>query len=269
MSMCEKICLLDELIDPLGYRYVSETDIFTSTLNAWQRNFGYADIYDKLASFFNMIFDCYPVYFNYGGKTWMIEFWKGQYGITTGSEVGIYHTDKIISPAERKDTIFDAASDNELLPVKTVLYQNGIRIAGLSHIHWWHSMFSLGQFSKPKELTLEVTIYFPDLEMKDSFVDSLLYSGPGLENLKVYHDRVSLVFVSCPKQSFYRRLYRSYVLAKNRFFCRLYSFITRCFFTTYDKVLYLYYYLPFIYRRIFRLRRFGTAERFRKNSGKY
>lgn len=69
MSMCEKICLLDELIEPLGYRYVCETDIFTSTLNAWQRNFGYADIYDKLASFFNMIFDCYPVYFNYGGKT--------------------------------------------------------------------------------------------------------------------------------------------------------------------------------------------------------
>lgn len=75
-------------------------------------------------------------------------------------------------------------------------YQNGTRIAGRSNIHWWHTIFSLGQFSKPDDLTLEVTIYFPDTEMKNSFVDSLLYTGPGLERMKVYHNRVSLLFVS-------------------------------------------------------------------------
>ena len=72
MSIYEKVVLINELVAPLGYRYESEEDIFTSTLNAWQRNFGYAEIYDKLAPFFNMVYDCQPVYFNYNEKTWLI-----------------------------------------------------------------------------------------------------------------------------------------------------------------------------------------------------
>ena len=38
-----------------------------------------------------MIIDAYPVYFDYQDKTWMIEFWRGQYGINTGAEIGVYH----------------------------------------------------------------------------------------------------------------------------------------------------------------------------------
>ena len=30
------------------------------------------------------VFMCLPVYFDYGGKTWLMEFWKGGYGITAG-----------------------------------------------------------------------------------------------------------------------------------------------------------------------------------------
>ena len=37
-----------------------------------------------------MIIDCEPVRFYYGGKKWLIELWKGQYGMTTGCEIGVY-----------------------------------------------------------------------------------------------------------------------------------------------------------------------------------
>lgn len=57
-----------------------EEEILVSTEDAWQRKYGYEALYDALAPHFNMIFDYYPVYFDYQGKTWLIEFWKGLYG---------------------------------------------------------------------------------------------------------------------------------------------------------------------------------------------
>ena len=33
-----------------------------------------------------MVFETLPVYFDYAGKTWLIQIWKGQYGICTGCE---------------------------------------------------------------------------------------------------------------------------------------------------------------------------------------
>ena len=89
MSDMHKCRLLNELVEPLGYNYYSKQDIFSSRLDAWQKDFGYGAIYDRGAPYFNMVFDSYPVYFDHDGKTWLIEFWKGQYGINTGSEVGI------------------------------------------------------------------------------------------------------------------------------------------------------------------------------------
>ena len=85
MCMKEKCCILDELIAPFGYAYLPAQDIFTSRLDVWQRDFGYCTLYDKAAFRFNMVFDCLPVYFEYDGRTWLLELWKGQYGINTGA----------------------------------------------------------------------------------------------------------------------------------------------------------------------------------------
>ena len=61
---------------------------------------------------FQMVFDALPIYFDYRGRTWLIELWKGQYGINTGAELGIYHADKILSESEYKTALFTAAEDN-------------------------------------------------------------------------------------------------------------------------------------------------------------
>ena len=79
LSMCDKCKFLNELVAPLGYEYDVGQDIFTSTTDAWQKYYGYTDFYDKAAALGSMIFDCQPVYFNYDNRTWLIEFWKGQY----------------------------------------------------------------------------------------------------------------------------------------------------------------------------------------------
>ena len=75
-----------------GFAYHLMDDYFYSRMDCWQREVGYCRLYDEGAPFFNMIFDAEPITFSYGGKRWLIELWKGQYGITTGAEIGIYNT---------------------------------------------------------------------------------------------------------------------------------------------------------------------------------
>lgn len=262
MSVSCKLELLNKLVTPLGYHYIPEQDIFSSTLDAWQKEFGYGDIYDRMSPYFNMIFDCQPIYFDYDGKTWLIEFWKGQYGINTGSEVGIYRADDIISPALRKSTIFHAVEEEDYLGISTHLRRNNDTVASLAEQHWWLTIFSLGHFSQPKELTLDITLYFPNLDMRDAFLDAILLRGYDINDFHIYYNTVSFTFYSSPAKMWLpKRLYCHYVQLKNRLFCRLYHFVTRPFTNSCDKLLYLYYYLPFAFRRMLRLRRYRRSSR--------
>ena len=105
MSVPERLERLDQIASPFGFKYKLKQDLFTSRFDAWQRDYGYCSVYDKYAPLFHMIFDCEPIYFDYEGSTWLLELWKGQYGITAGCEIGIYKTDHIVPREERADKI--------------------------------------------------------------------------------------------------------------------------------------------------------------------
>ena len=124
-----------------------------------------------------MVIDSQPIYFNYDGKTWLIEFWKGQYGINTGCELGVYHADGIIPPSKRKTTIFSAAEKDEYLDMSVKLFRNGKEIAIKEGKHWWQTIFSMGVFSQPKELLMKIHICFPDTRMRNAFVEGLVSAG--------------------------------------------------------------------------------------------
>ena len=94
-----------------GFIYNSEKNVFYSAKNAWQKNFGYCHLYDVCAPILHMIIDTEPVKFYYNKRNWLIVFWKGQYGITTGGEVGVYSTNQ---QKINKKTIY-MPSDDELL----------------------------------------------------------------------------------------------------------------------------------------------------------
>ena len=115
MPACEKLRLLNHLLEPFGFQYDPGQDIFLSRIDAWQRDYGYCRLYDESAAHFNMVFDCEPVYFDYDGRTWLVEFWKGQYGINIGGEAGIYRADGIIPPGKRRETLFGSVPD-EIMP---------------------------------------------------------------------------------------------------------------------------------------------------------
>lgn len=154
--------------DVAGFSYDPKKDIFYSTKNAWQKNFGYTHMYDVAAPFFQMIIDTEPVHFYYNGKNWLISFWKGQYGITTGAEIGVYNTsDRLIN----KNTLYMPVKNNELLNMSFVLYKDDKVITSIESKHWWLAVFKLGDFSNPENLVMDIKIEFLNSDMLDAFLN--------------------------------------------------------------------------------------------------
>lgn len=257
MCMDEKCTLLNDLIEPFGYSYILCQDIFTSRVDARQRKFGYCALYDKAASHFNMIFDYLPVYFDYQGRTWLIEFWKGQYGINTGCEIGVYYADRIIDEDEREHTLFQCVDDEDMQNLSFTLLRKNENIAHLHGVHWWLTAFDMGCFSQPSDLTLCATLNFQTAKMASAFAQGLLRAGINREDIYLCHTTVSFRFI----EETYTKCYVSklkvrIVQGMNRLWCKLYLHVTRPFDLSIDRLLYLYYYLPFAFRKLFRIRKY-------------
>ena len=177
MDPCQKCCKVNEIVKPFGYCYHDRYGFFSSTLDAWQREAGYTWFYDYMAPRFQMVFDTLPVYFDYNGRTWLIEFWKGQYGINAGAEIGIYHADGIVPEQEYKTTLFAAASDEEMLHCSFVLCGKNGSCVQVSQTHWWLTAFFPGCFVWPSGLDMKAAIRFTDRRMMCAFVNGLRSAG--------------------------------------------------------------------------------------------
>jgi hypothetical protein len=158
-----------------GFEYVPALDIIKSRLNAWQRYMGYCWAYDIGAPPASMIIDCEPFYFDYDGKRWMIELWKGQYGLETGAEIGLYHAPPNGKIGDQM-RFFSCASGSDLLNMQFELSQGDkLLFKRGPERHWWLTGFKWGVFTKdPSDLTMKLQIDgFPSQEMRDSFADSV------------------------------------------------------------------------------------------------
>ena len=271
-KICKKICdmpehekceKLTDLITPFGYSYDYCQDVFSSTLDAWQRDFGYMESYNHFAPRFNMVFDYEPVYFDYKDRTWLIEFWKGQYGINTGVEIGIYYSESHVPPSLRELTLFQCVKDEDMLPITLHLFKNNKSIAKLEKKHWWLTIFAVGTYSSPKDLSAHIGLTFPNTEMMNAFLTALYEKGHEKEKLYIYGTKVFLLYDVCSTCSnhFYHRLLCSFAQWKNRLFCKLYLCITKPFFTSLDRSLYLYYYLPFAFRRMLTIKQYKSKRK--------
>ncbi len=252
MSCEEKCDTLRGLIEPFGYCYKPSQDIFSTTIDAPQRTFGYTALFDRYAPLFNMVFDCMPVYFDYRERTWLIEFWKGQYGVNSGCEAGIYHADTLVASIFRKSALFHSVTDAEMLPVSIRLLQNGTELACVCRRHWWLTAFRAGAYCEPEELSVQVCITFPDREMLSAFAQALReqWDVP----CRISGLQLQLLFDRCTSCGlpFLRKLICRFSQWQNRCSCRLFLWATRPFSSGMDRVLFLYFLLPPLFRRIFR-----------------
>lgn len=300
LDIAEKCRILEEIIAPFGYSYVPAQDIFMPRTDAWQREFGYRALYDDAALGLGMVFDSLPVYFDYRGRTWLIELWKGQYGISTGCEIGVYRADRLLAEDERKRFFFQSAGDEELLDLSLTL-SGGKRCGGSARAygagsevcqkrterdahgsgsvtefnarpyrlrarHWWLAAFSVGQFSWPGDLLMGASIVFPSAEMAGAFFQGLLKAGCSRAKARLCRNRAAFSFGAAGfwsghKPGRFARLRLWAAQWKNRLWCRIYLWATRPFSQSIDRLLYLYGCLPFAFRRALRLKRFRKSGR--------
>lgn len=231
---------LNKMIESSGYAYDPSQDIFYSRIDAWQRNFGYCQLYDEVAPSLSLIFDCEPIEFEYGNKRWMIELWKGQYGMTTGCEIGVYNTDRpdLNIPGIFNGTFYDCADDEDHLYLTFVLRKNQEFLFKRNDKHWWLTGFILGEFSEPCELTMEAAITLKDKLMLDAFVDALMQKGYSYRNMRVVHTTVWILFDRpYSKQPYMRlqgidRIYQN----NNRMLCETFQELTKDYATAPEKI---------------------------------
>jgi hypothetical protein len=187
---------LDEAIEAAGYSYDPKQDIFYSNMDAWQRDMGFCRLYDEASVPLGMIIDCEPIEFEYDGKRWLIEFWKGQYDLTTGGEIGIYTTKSsdINIPGIYNGPFYRSAGDEDVLSMSFSLKKKGKTLLTRQEKHWWLTGFKLGEFSEPSELTMDLSIILKDKTMCDAFVKGLTNTGYSKDEISINGNKVALRF---------------------------------------------------------------------------
>lgn len=249
----EKRRKLNELLAPSGFAYDAEQDIFYSRIDSWQRKFGYGRSYDEAAAPLNMIIDCEPIYFEYEEKKWMIEFWKGQYGITTGGEVGVYYLPKpnLAEEILNNMLIYQCVEDADTLKIQTVLWKGGRQLYYRRGYHWWLTAFVLGEYSKPKELEMDIEITLKDIEMRDAFLKGLYEAGYRTEEINVAATTVWIHFDKPhTRQPLTRtRWFSAIKQMENKRNVRLYQKATKDYANAYDKLLAFQKRAPGLYKK--------------------
>ena len=218
-------------INQAGFDYDNEQGIFYSMIDAWQHDYGYCRFYDECSAPLRMIYDCEPIYFNYNNKRWLIEFWKGQYGICTGVEVGVYASEITIynERMDSKNIFYDKISPEEFLDISIVVRKNGEGIFERKDKHWWLTGFILGEFSEPNELSVDINITLIDEEMRDAFIQGLNYAGYDNEEIKIKGNSVEIFFDKPKTEQPYTntKLLNYMMQRRNKDLCNVYNSITK------------------------------------------
>lgn len=171
----------------LSYQYSYIDDYYyTNDKEAWQHNFGFGKIYDFVSPYILLEYDYIRIFFTYENKDWMLQMWKGQYGLLFyGGEIGIYnrpHSDEGIN----EWTFFECPSSKDWLMMEMTLYHQDINGEYVRQFtreydkYWWCTGFKNGHLRQEEpadELRLEGRITFKDAEMTQLVVDGLIECG--------------------------------------------------------------------------------------------
>lgn len=171
----------------LSYQYSYIDDYYyTNDKEAWQYNFGYGALYDIVAPYILLEYDYVRVFFTYEEKDWMIQLWKGQYGlIFYGSEIGIYnkpHSEK----ADNLFTFYSCPAEEDWVKMEMTLYHQELdgsytrEFTRPYDIYWWCTGFKDGhlRIEEPAdELRMVGRLTLKDKEMAKLFAEGLLECG--------------------------------------------------------------------------------------------
>ena len=168
----------------LAYRWMPGKDkwydgYFYNIKNAWQRIFGFNKAYDALSFLAGCSYDTIRVQFNYGGREWMVQLWKGGYfhSLCTGGEIGIYNR-KLGSSGSH----YSSAMQKDWIGMQFSIYAGEIGMSRLFTRPMEDTFWATGYKPyildnlKQKPLTLctmDATLRFKDAAMASAFAQAL------------------------------------------------------------------------------------------------
>lgn len=157
-----------KILELAGFEYDEKQGIYYSQMNPLQRKFGFNLVYDMAAPMTGMIYDTKRIEFNYDNREWMIQIWKGQYGMTAGAEIGLYNRDP------SRNFQYDCADDEDLIEMQFDFYnQNEFVFSRGPEKHWWLTGFKILHIGMPILIDLDMKLKFTDKLMAQAFVKSL------------------------------------------------------------------------------------------------
>ena len=160
----------NEILGLFGYKYDPAQDIYYTDVEAWQRNFGFADIYDNAAAYATMLYKTLKIDFEYDGLLWRLQWWKGQYGVLEGAELGVYTKQKV-----NEDFMFYKCADDENNLEMHFDYYHSVNdynkgnplFTRYEQEHWWITGFKFG-LCNPNRNVVKATIIVDNEDMADA-----------------------------------------------------------------------------------------------------
>ena len=178
----------------LSYQYSYVDDFYyTNDKEAWQHDFGFGKIYDFVSPYLLLEYDYIRVFFTYEDKDWMLQMWKGQYGLVFyGGEIGIYnrpHSDDGIDAW----TMFNCPEEEDWLKMEMTLWHEDINgnwnreFTRAYDYYWWCTGFKNGHLRQEEpadELRLTGRITFKSAEMAALVADGFAECGLSMSSSK-------------------------------------------------------------------------------------
>ncbi len=182
-----------------GYLYDPAEKCFYTASDPWQRVVGYNELFDVFSETVLIDFDTIRFKFDYNNKNWVIQVWKGQYGLLFyGAEIGVYN-----KPNDRKIAHYDAVKDYERLQMSMDFYEykKGLftkaewkkQFSRPYDYYWWCTGFIPGNRDNEFEkLRVDARITAKDYDMLSGITASMkkqgvAYQVDGLDIRFTYH----------------------------------------------------------------------------------
>lgn len=249
----EKLRDFKAVLNQAGFDYALSEDFVFSQKNPWQKKVGYSRFYDEAAGAMNMIIDCEPITFFYDNHYWLIEFWKGQYGMATGGEIGIYkaRADRRTAPDFYDGTLFVCVGERDYMDMEFTLYREGEKLLERKENHWWLTAFKPGVFSQPDMLHMECSVKFPNQLMQQAFLKGMKRCGYEEREININKNSVTFFYTEPrSRQPVIRAGLGKRIQRQNKRNCKLYLRLTKKYERTLDKADYIRYRLPRLYRKL-------------------
>jgi len=180
--------LLEMPCDENGVYYY-EPERWTATKPVFPPPYGFSPrpemIYDfgSVPPLIQLVYATVRVKFQYAGQAWMIQMWKGRYGLVMlGGEIAV-----LKKPIEQAAEHYLPATEAEELAISMDVYQHNFDANETKHLFsrstnsaWWFNGFKPGGFylyNRKSEIIMVGTITFPNQEMLQAFEESFKKIG--------------------------------------------------------------------------------------------